>query len=83
MLIFLIQYFNFEYVEKFVLYDIDFLIEEGVICGFFGFNGLGKIMFLKCINGFLKLGSGGVYIGGKVVVFFFRCILLKLMVVVL
>lgn len=38
-----------------VLSDISFDIVKGEICAIIGFNGVGKLLMLNCINGFYHL----------------------------
>lgn len=82
MAILSVQQLSFGYTEKPILRDIDFSIEEGAICGLLGPNGSGKTTLLKCINGFLKPDSGGVFIGGEAVAGLHRGAASKLMAVV-
>lgn len=48
-----------------VLWDIDFDIPKGVLCGIIGPNGSGKSTLLKCIMGLHRPDSGTVKIFGK------------------
>lgn len=41
-----------------VLYDVNFSLNEGEICGIVGRNGSGKTVLFKCICGLLKANSG-------------------------
>ncbi len=77
-----VRYLSFGYAERPVLKDIDFSVEEGAICGLLGPNGSGKTTLLKCISGFLKPCTGGVFIGGQAVAGLSRCTASKLLAVV-
>ncbi|MCT4666260.1 MAG: metal ABC transporter ATP-binding protein [Flavobacteriales bacterium] len=52
------------YDKKPVLWDVDFTIPKGVICGVLGPNGSGKSTLLKSIMGLLSLDSGSVKLFG-------------------
>ncbi|MGB1294078.1 MAG: metal ABC transporter ATP-binding protein [Flavobacteriales bacterium] len=53
------------YDRKPVLWDVDFEIPNGVLCGILGPNGSGKSTLLKSIMGLLPLDSGFVKIFGN------------------
>lgn len=46
---------------QFRLDDIFFNIEEGEIVGLIGFNGIGKSIILKMINGLIFYDKGNIY----------------------
>lgn len=82
MAVLTVQRLNFDYGERPILRDIDFSLDEGAICGLLGPNGSGKTTLLKCINGFLKPGSGRVVIRDKEVACLSKGMLSRLMAVV-
>ena len=51
----------FDYVNKFVLHDIDIHIPRGVTVGIIGASGAGKTTFLKLVSGLLKPELGRVH----------------------
>ena len=53
------------YNEKPVLWDIDCMIEEGILMAIVGPNGAGKSTFIKAILGLVEPAAGSVRIYGK------------------
>ncbi|MCC8151872.1 MAG: ATP-binding cassette domain-containing protein [Lachnospiraceae bacterium] len=51
--------------RKQILRDISLRMESGKIYGLTGNNGCGKTMLMKCICGFVKPTSGGIFSDGK------------------
>lgn len=82
MAVLTVQDLNFDYGNRPVLRDINFSVEEGAICGLLGPNGSGKTTILKCINGFLKPGSGRIIVRDNVTACLSRGMLSRLMAVV-
>lgn len=50
--------------KKYILKNISLDVRQGEIIGLFGLNGLGKIIFIRIIVGFLKKNSGMIIING-------------------
>ncbi|MCM1167479.1 MAG: ATP-binding cassette domain-containing protein [Lachnospiraceae bacterium] len=48
-----------------ILRDVSIKFEREKIHGLIGRNGSGKTMLMKCICGFVKPTSGGIFVGGK------------------
>lgn len=48
-----------------ILSDVNIKLEQGKIHGLVGRNGSGKTMLMKCICGFVKPTSGGIYVDEK------------------
>lgn len=57
-------YVSFDGIKILVLIDINFKIERGEFVVILGFNGFGKLIFVKLINGFLILEKGDVIVDG-------------------
>lgn len=63
------RYGNFFVFDNFLL-----KIKEGEVFGFLGLNGVGKIIFINCIFGFIFVDRGEIYIFEK----FFKKVLYKI-----
>ena len=50
----------FDKVNKFILYEVDLHVPEGITLGIIGASGAGKTTFLKLISGLLEPQSGTV-----------------------
>lgn len=53
------------YDDTIVIRDISLTVEQGMIFGVLGKNGMGKSTLLKTIMGFLKLEAGAIHIAGE------------------
>jgi branched-chain amino acid transport system ATP-binding protein len=53
------------YGSQQVLFDVDFAVKQGEVCGIIGPNGAGKSTLLKSLYGTLKLRSGTVRVGNE------------------
>lgn len=61
-----VQSVSYSYAPpQYALHDVSFDVPAGRFCGIIGPNGSGKTTLLKCISGYLKPETGGVYIGEK------------------
>lgn len=49
------------YGSQQVLFDVDFAVKQGEVCGIIGPNGAGKSTLLKALYGVLKLRGGAIY----------------------
>lgn len=54
---------QFDNVE--VLWDINLMVEKGIVVSIFGLFGLGKFILLCCMNWLEQLDCGEIYIGGQ------------------
>ncbi len=56
-----------KYERQIAVDNISFEVKKGEILGFLGPNGAGKTTTMKMITGYISMGGGEIYIGGKAV----------------